>query len=207
MSESVETFGFENEEIKGGLFEKYKAKKGETHRLGIIHTDEQSMFAGSKVHFKDRYFLCKKNICCEKCGQARWRVGAVVVKYATNRNGDLKKPFSYEIFPWYFSEGVYVKLKSANSEFKLTSHDIKIDCTNDEYQHISITPCSESIWQKKEELKRQIIEEAKPIWDSVKKGVAADLTIEEIKDLIGIPTAGGTDPTTDVNLDDVLNDV
>lgn len=207
MSDNVETFGFENEEIKGGIYDKYKGKKGEVHRIGIVYTDPKAMFAGAKIHFNTRFFLCKKSICCEKLGPPKWRVGAVLCKYSTDRSGNLRTPFAYELLPWMFSEQTYMKLKNVNAEFPLATHDIKISCTNDEYQHLDITPCNEIIWTTKDALKKQVLEEAKPIWEYVKRGLASDLSVEEIKELLGLSTGGGQDPTTNLNLDAVLNQV
>lgn len=207
MAEGVSLFGFDNEDIKGGLLEKYKGKKNEVHRGAIVYTDPKAMFAGSKVHFKERYFLCKKGKCCEVLGPSRWRVGAVLIQYATDKQGNIKKPFAYELFPWVFGEVTYSKLKTVNSEFPLATHDIKISCENEEYQHLNITPCNESIWTAKEELKNQIIEAAKPIWDYVKRSIASDLSVEEINELIGSGTGATVDPSSSVNLDDVLSKV
>ena len=111
MSDQIETFGFENEDIKGGMYDKYKGKRNETHRNGIVYTDPKAMFAGSKIHFKNRFFLCKNGICCDTLGPAKWRVGAVIVKYGTDKLGNIKKPFGYELLPWLFSEQTYLKLK------------------------------------------------------------------------------------------------
>lgn len=206
MSDSVRTFDFENEDIKGG-FEKYKGKKGEVHRLGIVFTDPKAMFAGSKVHYKERYFHCKKGKCCEVIGPSKWRVGAVVVQYATDKQGNLRKPFSYDLWPWIFGEVTYNKMKTVNSEFPLVTHDIKISCENEEYQHLNITPCSESIWTAKDEIKTPVLEQAKGIWEYVKKSIASELSVEEINDLLGIGGGGASDPSAALNLDDVLNKV
>lgn len=204
----METFGFENEDIRGGVFEKYKGKKGETHRIGIVYTDPKAMFAGAKIHFKERYFICKKGKCCEICGPAKWRVGAIVVKYATDKAGNIKKPFSFDIYPWVFGEQTYAKLKSTNSEFSLASHDIKVTCDNDDYQHINPTACQESIWTSKEELKTMVLEQAKPYWESLKRTIASDLSVEEINDLLGVSNPGqGADPSTKLNLDSVLDSI
>lgn len=203
----LETFGFENEDIRGNSFEKYKGKKGETHRIAIIYTDPKSMFVGAKTHFKDRYFICKKGKCCEICGPAKWRVGAVIIKYATDKFGVPKKPFSWELYPWVFGEQTYAKLKSTNSEFALATHDLKITCDNDEYQHINPTACQESIWTSKEDFKTLILGQAKPMWESLKRTIATDLGVEEINELLGLTTQGtaGADPSTKINLDSVLD--
>jgi len=207
MAEGVSLFGFDNEEIKGGLYDKYKAKKGEVHRCGIIYTDPKALFAGSKVHFKERFFLCVKGKCCEVCGPAKWRVGAVIIKYGTDKQGNLKKPFTYELFPWIFSEVSYIKLKNINTEFPLTTHDIKIATQNEEYQHLDVTPCNESVWTLKEDLKQAVVDAAKPIWDYVKKSIAQNLSVEEINDLLGIGGTATADPSSGLNLDDVLSKV
>lgn len=208
MSEQqIETFGFENEDIKGGMYEKYKGKKNETHRNAIIYTDPKAMFAGSKIHFKDRFFLCKKCKCCEILGPAKWRVGAVIIKYGTDKLGNLKKPFSYELLPWLFSEQTYLKLKTVNGEFPLATHDLKVSCTNEEYQHLDITPCSESIWTAKDPIKKDVLAAAKPIWDFIKKSIAQNLPIEDIHELLGVASSVGTDPTQKLDLDNVLDQV
>jgi len=203
----IETFAFDNEDIKGGLYDKYKGVQNEVHRTGIVYTDPKALFAGSKIHYKKRFFRCKNGICCEKLGPSKWRMGAVLIKYGTDKMGGVKKPFSYELYPWLFSEQTYIKLKNVNSEYPLANHDIKISCTNEKYQHLDITPCKESIWTSKEELKKQVLIEAKPIWESIKKSIAEDLSTEEIKDLLEMSSGTGTDPSTKIDLDSVLNDV
>jgi hypothetical protein len=156
MADTVESFGFENEDIRGGFHEKYKGVKGEIHRVSIVYSDPKAMFVGVKMHYfkqgeSGRYFICKKGMCCEKCGPAKYRVGSALVKYATDRNGVIKQPFSYEILPWIFGEQTYIKLKTINSEFPLASHDIKVSCENNDFQNLSFAPCNESIWQVKKE--------------------------------------------------------
>ena len=127
-----------------------------------------------------------------------------MVKYGTDKLGGLKAPFAYDLFPWIFSETCYVKLQTVHNEFPLTTHDLKISCTNEEFQHLDITPCNESVWQAKDELKKKVLEDAKSVWDYVKKSIAADLSVEEIKDLFSMSSGAGTDPTTKLDLDSIL---
>ena len=201
----LEMFGFENEEIKGGMYDKYKGKKGETHRAAIVYSDPKVMVCGTKVHFKDRFFLCKKGKCCEVLGPAKHRIGAVLIKYSTDKLGTIKKPFGYDLYPWLFSEATYAKLKAINSEFPLANHDIKISCDNEDYQHLNIIACNESIWTAKDELKTMVLEQAKPIWESVKKSIASDLSLEQINDLLGLTTGVSSDPSVKLDLDQVLD--
>ena len=202
-----EQFGFEKEDIKGGVFEKFKGKKGETNRIGIIYTDPKAMFVGSKIHYKEKYFVCKKGKCCEILGPARWRVGAVIIKYSTDKQGTLKKPFAFDVYPWIFGEQTYNKLKNANSEFPLATHDLKVTCENEDYQTLTPTACSECVWISKDELKNMVLEQAKPMWDSLKRSIGQELSVEEINDLLGAPSAGGSDPSASIDLDSVLDKV
>ena len=39
----IATFGFDNEDIKGGMYDKFKAKKNEVARLGIVFQDPKAM--------------------------------------------------------------------------------------------------------------------------------------------------------------------
>ena len=206
MSDLIEDFGFDKEGIRGGVWDKYKGKKGEVHRLGLIYTDPKAIFSGKKTHYEPktkRFFFCKQGICCDKLGPAKYRMGCVIIKYSTDKLGTLVQPFEYALFPWIFGETTFVKLKSLNAEYELTTHDIKVACTNEDYQHLDITPCQESVWQKKDVLKTKILTNAKPVWDYVKKSIAPDLSIEEIKELFNMGNPA-VDPSTKVNLDDVL---
>jgi len=213
MADNVELFGFSagDDDIKGGIYDKYKGKKGEVHRGAVVYTDPKAMFAGAKIHYfapGKRYFRCKQGLCCEKLGAPKYRIGAVLIKYGTDKLGNIKtNPFGYELYPWMFSEVAYIKLKTINNEFPLASHDIKIACTNEEYQHLDITPCNEVIWQSKEELKKKVLDEAKPLWDYIKKGLASDLNVEEIKDLLSTNTMASIDPTTKLDLSQVLSQI
>jgi hypothetical protein len=206
-ADNLSTFGFENEDIKGGIFEKYKGKKGEIHRGAIVFTDPKAMFVGAKIHFKERFFYCKQGFCCEKLGAPKYRIGSVLIKYGTDKLGSPKQPFSYELYPWIFSDTTFIKLKAINNEFPLATHDIKVSCDNDDYQHLNITPCSEIIWQGREEFKKKVLEEAKPIWDYIKKGIASDMTVEEIRDLLSGNTGTGVDPTQKLDLNQVLSQI
>lgn len=207
MPDNVSYFGFNNEEIKGGLYEKFKGVKGEVNRLGIIYTDPNAMFAGLKIHYKDKYFICKKGKCCEVLGPAKWRVGSVIAVYGTDKQGNIKKPFSYELYPWVFSEQTYIKLKNVNGEFPLATHDIKVSCTNEDYQNLDIIACNECVWTAKEELKKVILESAKPIWENVKRTIASDLSVEDINDLLGITKVTAEDPTSKIDLESVLDKI
>lgn len=207
----AEFFGADNEDVQGYSFKSWKAKGGEKYRVGFVYPDGKpdKMFAGVMVHFGGRYFICKstknkKAICCTHSYEGkkpRWRVGGVIVMY----NMVDKKPKGYKLYPWVFTDKMYDKLRTLNGEWKLSEHDVLLSCTNEDYQTIEAQSCKESIWQAKDELAKKIRAEAVDIMDEVRDNLASDLSIEEIKEQLGIDDMGSGDAASDVELGDVLD--
>jgi hypothetical protein len=210
---SVEAFGPDRDDIESTKFKKYRGKTGNTDRIGIIYEDPKKMFKGAKTHFKDRFFLCKsdknkKEICCTHSyenNRPRWRVGAVIVVYDLVVKDGKTKLKGYEMLPWVFSEKMYQKLSKADQEFPLAQHDIKLTCSNEDFQTIDIQSCRDSIWSGSEEMKKRMLEEAAPLFDDVSRNLAADLSVVEIRELLGIDAPGSEDAATDVDLENVMD--
>jgi len=99
---------------------------------------------------------------------------------------------------------MYSKLSAADKEFPLSEHDIKLTCTNEDFQTIDVTPCKESLWSGNEELKKKVLEEAENYFEDVGRNLAADLGISEIRELLGIDAPGSDDAATDVDLGEVM---
>lgn len=212
----VEIFGADREDIQSSKFKKYRSKMGQSDRVGVIffNGDPKQMFKGVKAHFKERYFLCKstkdkKEVCClhsYERNKPSYRIGCVVVKYEIGKKDDGKVGLKgYEVLPWVFSDKMYQKLVTADGEFPLKDHDIKLTCTNEEYQTLDIQSCKESLWTTNETLKKKILEEATGIWEDMSRGLANDLSITEIKELLGIEMTGSADAATDVDMAAVVD--
>jgi hypothetical protein len=209
----VMEFGADNDDVKGYSFKSWRAKAGEDYRIGFVFPEGKpgGMFLGVPIHYKDRYFVCKstpdkKAVCCTHNydgKKPKWRVGGVIVLYLID-DGKLR---GYKLHPWVFTDKMYQKFKTANKEFPLAQHDLTLKCTNEDYQTIEPTPCKDSYWQKKDELAAKIREEAQSIFDEIGDNLASDLSIEEIKELLGIEESGSGDAAQDVSLGDVLDDM
>ena len=208
---SVMDFGADSEEIKSVKFKSFKGKAGETVRAAFVFDDPKKMFKGAQIHYNNRYFLCKstdkkKEICCThnyKGNKPKWRIGGVLIIYTMSDDG--KKLKDWKITPWIFSETMYNKLKTANSEFALDKFDVKLTCTNEDFQTIDVQSCNASLWQSKDEFKEKVLEAARPYIDEVADNIASDLTPTEIRELMGADTPGSEDAAEDVNLDDVVD--
>lgn len=204
---SAQEFGIDNDEIKHTQFNKYQGKKGQEDRVGLVFEDPKKAFVGVKCYFHQRYFLAKetaefKALVEPKLGLPKWRVGCLLAKYRMDNDGKL---VGYDLVPWIFKEKMYANLKSVNKEFPLDAHDLKLKCTNEQFQNIEILSCKESFWRKNEKLKQRIIAESKVHFDMIKKNLASDLSMEEIKELFGVDTAGSEDAAQDVDLGGVAD--
>lgn len=215
---SVESFGTERDDIQGNRFQKLKMKKDDELRVGVLYFDAEGkkFFLGAKAHVKKdtKTFLCKstkekKEICCTHSWEGnvpRMHVGCVLIVYTLGKDANGKTSIkSYEILPWIFWEKMYQKLASADKEFPLALHDLKLKCTNEEFTTIDIQSCKESIWSSNPNFKKKIQEEAKATYESISKNLGAELSITEIKEILGIEVTGSNDAASDVDLGSVMS--
>lgn len=209
---NLESFGADRDDIEGQRFRKYKNKEGNTDRIGIVYEDPKVMFKGLKAHFSEKYFGCKstekqKEVCCTHAyagNKPRYRIAAVIIVYDLITKDGKQKLKDYEIIPWIFGEGMYGKLSAADKEFPLSSHDIKLTCKNEEYQNMDIQSCRESIWGSNKELREKILKEAQTMLEERGRNLASDLSLTEIRDLLGVDTAGSEDAAMDVDIAQVV---
>jgi len=215
---AVESFGTERDDIQGNRFQKLKMKTDDEIRCGVVFFDEEGkkIFLGAKVHAKKdmKTFICKsskdkKEICCTHSYEAnipKYHIGCIIITYILGKDANGKtKLKDYELTPWLFWEKTYQKLVSADKEFPLVSHDLKLKCTNGEFQTIDIQSCKESIWASSADLKKKVLEEAKPLYESLSRNLGAEVSVSEIKEILSIDVAGSDDAATDVDLGSVVD--
>lgn len=215
---AVESFGTERDDIQGNRFQKLKMKTDDEIRCGVVFFDEEGkkIFLGAKVHTKKdmKTFICKsskdkKEICCTHSYEAnipKYHIGCIIITYILGKDANGKtKLKDYELTPWLFWEKTYQKLVSADKEFPLVSHDLKLKCTNGEFQTIDIQSCKESIWASSADLKKKVLEEAKPLYESLSRNLGAEVSVSEIKEILSIDVAGSDDAATDVDLGSVVD--
>ena len=62
-----------------------------------------------------------------------------------DKDGNLLKPLSYDLKVWTFGPDKYIELRSLNAEFPLAAHDLRLTCTDDNFQKLTIQTCRESV--------------------------------------------------------------
>jgi hypothetical protein len=207
---------FNDVDIKPKFKEKYKAVKDEKHRISIIWPQaEGGPFVMADTHYFDKYILCKGGVCCEK-EPAKTRLACLVVKYKTKKDGTFAPvaagealPFDYEIMEWVFTEAKFNQLKTLHNEWNLKEHDLLVELKGDEkFQNLIFTPCKDSAWQAQEPFKQVIYKESEVIRPNLKSALGADLTTDEIKELLGLGVASPQDVvSSESELTDILQEV
>lgn len=209
---------FNDIEVKSGFKERYKGVAGEHHRIGLIYPKEDGKgpFVVGNTHYEDKYFYCKDGICCDKLGPSKQRFACLVIKYRTNKDGTLKKdagdgkiPFGFEVLEWVFTAKKFNQLKALHSEWDLKTIDIKISCgDNEAFQDLTFTPCRESLWRSKPEYVEAVHREAEAMRPHLNKALGQDLSIAEIKELLGLESTNPSDViSSSDDLDDILDGV
>ena len=216
MSE-VQNLGADSDLVKSSKFNGFKAKSGEEYRVGFVYwnDDPGTMFKGVEAHYHNKYFACKSDkkagkmaICCthnyEK-NKPTWRVGGVLAVYKIEDN----KLKGYKLWPWMFSEAMFLKIKKANSSFPLSKHDVTLSLspnTKEDYQTIEVHSCPESYWQLKPDLKKKIQDEAVFLMDEITRNLPQSYSIDDIKEILGIEESGSGDAAANIDLGDVLSE-
>lgn len=178
-------------ELFPGMLERYRGHPSQRDRGGLVYTDPKAMFLATKVHYHPKlkkYLRCKseanQEICCARIGLPIWRIGASLIKYDTDKMGNLMAPLRYQVMPWVFGENSYTKLKILNDRFSLATNDIFITCHSIEFQHITLEACTESIWLQNKIIKANVLGQARPVQEFLKKALAVDMPLPELRTLL-----------------------
>lgn len=210
----IEETGFDDLSVRVFEIELFKGRKGYTDRVGfpLLGKGKDGELVPftlkARVHYNSETgtFLClssgdEQADCCKRLGSPGLRFGTILVQYLTDKNGTLKKPGGYDLKFWFFSDKKFDKLRSVNSEYSLAQKDLKISCTNQEFQHLDMMPCKEAVWQLKESLKVKIQEDAEKLKPQLKKMLARNKTLEQVREDLGI-SSGGSGQIDESDLED-----
>lgn len=157
----VEDVAFDDESVKGPNVSFFKGQtKDAVYRIAVASTK----FKIVQTHFVDGFgqVMCRtprvkegevvqKALCCKKLKDPSVRCGLVIVKYTTDPQGSLLKPPSYMLMAWIFGGREKLSnLRGINEDYPLTKHDLKVTCTDVDWQKFTFLPTPECLWQKEQ---------------------------------------------------------
>lgn len=218
----------------GGETRAWKAKEGESYLMSVLWwpgseegtpnlSAKSPKFSGSQRHFKNGvgYFLNKgpeyTKIAGGKPSQA---IVTLVALWPINSKGQLDKARvlekDYEVKPWVFSKAKYTVLKTRHAEFPLGQHDLKITCTDTQYQTLDISPSKNCLFRQLQETEdaalqaiyKDITNKVQLMLPDIDSHMGRDIPLDELREAFGLavsaPSAG---LTSDVEIDDLLDDL
>jgi hypothetical protein len=196
--EAFQTFGFDNEldEIKKSWKKRvsnyFSLEHDEVARVGIVYEDPKKLFTGTYTHFCRTYFLCKstegrRELCCDYSKRV-FRTGCVLIIYLLPPGvpvAAITSDSPFQIKPWIFGTQTYNSLKGMHEQFPVFNHDIILRRNNKTLRTYDIQPTQVSLWNRSgNPVKEKIITEARPIIKNMKDYIGADLSLDEIAELI-----------------------
>lgn len=131
--------------------ERFVAKQGLTTRVSILTERPIRTF----THYKRGYgyFSCPKAdglscVACESGDRMGEKFATNILVYPLNAAPGVPLDASkLTVLLWQPGPKVFADLRAIKQEWgPLQQYDVKVTCTNEQYQHLNITPCRESLW-------------------------------------------------------------
>jgi len=200
-------------EVKPKFKEKYKGVEGEKHRIGLLwpKEDGKGPFVMRNTWYMDKYIVADGHEAfTDKLGPSKTRLGCLIVKYKTKKDGTIVKregeaiPFDFEVLEWVFGEKKFTQLKGLHTEWDLKKHDLMVTCTGNQFQNLEFVPCKESLWQVKAEIKTAVQTDSESVRPSLARSLGQEVTSDELKELLGLEV---TQPSDVISSDEELTDI
>jgi len=234
-------FGFgQNDSGVGNKKGRLKMDKNETARIsflwwkgledGKLDLDAPTPnFVGAPRHYLKGvgYFINKGPEYTKIAGEPpKMRINTIIVKWPMRANGKLDaeaiQAGNFEVMYWGFDEGKYDEIKPIHTDWPFGSHDLKIKCSDAQFQKMSFSPCKDSVLRKllekgaDSELVQQILAAGQALIPNVRNEVGRDMTLDQIREKLaggggGGGSAGGAGPVNDAaateEIDDALDNL
>lgn len=214
MSNGFQQFGFgDNDGGIGKKGKKLKMDKGETVRLSFVWWPgldkgkpdlkaQTPVFIGGPRHYMKGvgYFMNNGPEFTKIAGEApKTRICTLVVKWPLKAGGKLDAEAiaegKFDVLYFVFDDGKYDELKPIHNEWSFGAHDLKITCSDAQFQKMSFSPTKDSVLAKLAEkpdgaLWTDLIKQAQAMLANAQEEVGRNMTIDQIREKLA--TGGGT---------------
>ena len=147
----------------GGDFRKldrFRGKQGQTYRFAIVDENpikvQQHYHRGGFGYLRCIRPLQMKCAACEAGDKSNPRLGVNIIMYPSAYLDGVPevdgKPGVFDasgvkVLAFFFGSSAFVDLRNIRSEWgDLRKHDLKVQCTNEQYQHLSFTVCKDALY-------------------------------------------------------------
>lgn len=139
---------------------------------------------------------------------------ALLLIYPTDREGNLDtdgiKAGKWSILPWRFSKKTYENIWKTNetlrgNDLSIANQDLKLECSDEKFQNITVTAVGKAIWQKSDKFKATILEQALPLYDKLIP--FREMSTDQLRAKLGLGGSAVSDVSSDEDFTDLLDSV
>ena len=140
-------------------------------------------------------------------------IATVVVVWPTDKNGNIDKNRmkngDCDVMPWVFSKRKYSELKALASEWPFGEHDLKLTCTEAQYQQTSQANCRENFLQKLQEKGSdsftEIMERVESVVANLNGFIGNEYTVDQLREKMGMAVSSSSTESTTDEVDDMID--
>jgi len=230
MSDGFVDFGFgDGDKALNRKTKKFDPEAGKTYLVSFVWYREYNAdgtpnlsknlrFTNCERIYKEGvgYFLYKGPAYAE-FGKPKTAIATVIAVWPTDNKGnaDMSRLQDVEVLPWIFSSDKYEILARVNDKFPLVKTDVQITCTDSKFKKITITPDNTSVMdalRKSEKpgaqaLLKSIYADVDAIANGIRRDLARDLSLDEIREKLGMDVASPNSSRVSKDADGLLDDL
>jgi hypothetical protein len=113
------------------------------------------------------------------------RFGAKCIIYTTDNDAIPIDPLRFSLKWWPINKNNYAALRGFRKAFgDLRARDLIIQCTNEDYQHLQISPANEAWWLMNEQFKQDVVHRLQQFTVDIDKELALAIPLDRQDDYI-----------------------
>ena len=174
--------------------------------ITVLDMDAGPKFIGAPRHYMKGvgYFINQGPEYTKIAGEPpKKRVATIILSWPMTSKGvldkDAIKAGEFDVVPWVFDDRKYETIKPVHDEWNLGLRDLKIKCTDSQFQAMTFSPCQESLLRNfmekgagAEAIIKSIVDQVGSISATLSDEIGKVMTIDQIREkLVGGGGGGG----------------
>ncbi len=156
----------------------FKLKMGEVYRISVVNVEQLKSI---KYHYSaslKQSFQCYGGKCCEIEGEPLTRYLIPIIRYYTDRDGEIISDKKYEVYVWRVGYKIWRELSLIGKTLtaqrsKLDMADLLIECTEEKYQACSIQAIGPAYWRESKNMFSSVLTTWEPLYDKMRIAAAS----------------------------------